>query len=470
MRKLEGNMNPIKESSINSNLIETKNIKGKQKSKTSIFDLILSKEFISKESLKSEKSAIDGKNLIDLDKKFRTKLEKKDKTADNVSLLQIDFNNFEVSKNLELSKVSLKQNEIKTFQEKNKPQKILSQQEVKEPKHSEFLNQVKTSEESKTKKTLSQQAHKLTSAQLENQGISMQENVKSHNVLPQQEGKEIKHSEFLNQIEEPKTKKTLLQQAPKLTLSQLENQLDIKSNKSQKQTTELNENLKIPQNTSLKRGDNKGKNISEIQKDITQTWRKDISNEKFIDIKTESKNQNFNQLKNLEREDSVNNLNVNFSIENFKTIEKQDSNNNVKTLDQNTTKNNNFDSINNNPTAINYDFTSGYNSSKSSSDNQNNFTQNQPHTSQQNSLQNFNLTYQNTTINATITQTTLNLFIKTSDIVFTPQMIDSIKNILETNGYKDLKLTLKDREKVYKLNSVEKNTQPITEKGINIAV
>ncbi|MDM7273750.1 MAG: hypothetical protein ACK4J2_03145 [Sulfurihydrogenibium azorense] len=463
-------MNPIKESSINSNLIETKNIKGKQKSKTSIFDLILSKEFISKESLKSEKSAIDGKNLIDLDKKFRTKLEKKDKTADNVSLLQIDFNNFEVSKNLELSKVSLKQNEIKTFQEKNKPQKILSQQEVKEPKHSEFLNQVKTSEESKTKKTLSQQAHKLTSAQLENQGISMQENVKSHNVLPQQEGKEIKHSEFLNQIEEPKTKKTLLQQAPKLTLSQLENQLDIKSNKSQKQTTELNENLKIPQNTSLKRGDNKGKNISEIQKDITQTWRKDISNEKFIDIKTESKNQNFNQLKNLEREDSVNNLNVNFSIENFKTIEKQDSNNNVKTLDQNTTKNNNFDSINNNPTAINYDFTSGYNSSKSSSDNQNNFTQNQPHTSQQNSLQNFNLTYQNTTINATITQTTLNLFIKTSDIVFTPQMIDSIKNILETNGYKDLKLTLKDREKVYKLNSVEKNTQPITEKGINIAV
>lgn len=466
-------MNPIKESSINSNLIETKNIKGKQKSKTSIFDLILSKEFISKESLKSEKSAIDGKNLIDLDKKFRTKLEKKDKTADNVSLLQIDFNNFEVSKNLELSKVSLKQNEIKTFQEKNKPQKILSQQEVKEPKHSEFLNQVKTSEESKTKKTLSQQAHKLTSAQLENQGISMQENVKSHNVLPQQEGKEIKHSEFLNQIEEPKTQKTLLQQAPKLTLSQLENQLDIKSNKSQKQTTELNENLKIPQNTSLKREDNKGKNISEIQKDITQTGRKDTSNDKFLDIKTESKNQNFNQLKNLEREDSVNNLNVNFSIENFKTVEKQDSNNNFnnKIIDQNTTKNNNFDSINgNNPTAINYDFTSGYNSSKSSSDNQNNFTQNQSHTSQQNSFQNFNLTYQNTTINATITQTTLNLFIKTSDIVFTPQMIDSIKNILETNGYKDLKLTLKDREKVYKLNSVEKNTQPITEKGINIAV
>lgn len=466
-------MNSIKESSINSSLIETKNIKGKQKPKTSIFDLILSKEFISKESLKSEKSAVDGKSLIDLDKRFRTKSEKNDKTPDNTSLPQIDFNSFEVSKNLELSKVSLKQNEIKTFQEKNKPQKILSQQEVKEPKHSEFLNQVKTSEEPKTKKTLPQQAHKLTSTQLENQNISIQENVKSHNVLPQQEGKEIKHSEFLNQIEEPKTQKTLLQQAPKLTLSQLENQLDIKSNKSQKQTTELNENLKIPQNTSLKSEDNKGKNISEIQKDITQTGRKDTSNDKFLDIKTESKNQNFNKLQNLEREDLVNNLNVNFSIENFKTIEKQDSNNNFnnKIIDQNTTKNNNFDSINgNNLTAINYDITSGYNSSKSSSDNQNNFTQNQSHTFQQNSFQNFNLTYQNTTINAIITQTTLNLFIKTSDIVFTPQMIDSIKNILETNGYKDLKLTLKDREKVYKLNSVEKNTQPITEKGINIAV
>ncbi|ACN99292.1 putative viral A-type inclusion protein [Sulfurihydrogenibium azorense Az-Fu1] len=431
-------MNSIKESSINSSLIETKSIKGKQKPKTSIFDLILSKEFISKESLKSEKSAVDGKNLIDLDKKFRTKSEKNDKTLDNTSLPQIDFNSFEVSKNLELTKkaliknilkidndkksltsnnVSLK-NEIKTFQEKNKPQKILSQQEVKEPKHSELLNQVKVSEE-------------------------------------------------------PKTKKTLPQQAPKLTLSQLENQLDIKSNKSQKQTTELNENLKIPQNTSLKRENNKGKNISEIQKDITQTGRKDTSNDKFLDIKTESKNQNFNKLQNLEREDLVNNLNVNFSIENFKTIEKQDSNNNFnnKIIDQNTTKNNNFDSINgNNLTAINYDITSGYNSSKSSSDNQNNFTQNQSHTFQQNSFQNFNLTYQNTTINAIITQTTLNLFIKTSDIVFTPQMIDSIKNILETNGYKDLKLTLKDREKVYKLNSVEKNTQPITEKGINIAV
>lgn len=374
-------MNSIKESSINSSLIETKSIKGKQKPKTSIFDLILSKEFISKESLKSEKSAVDGKNLIDLDKKFRTKSEKNDKTLDNTSLPQIDFNSFEVSKNLELTKkaliknilkidtdkksltsnnVSLK-NEIKTFQEKNKPQKILSQQEVKEPKHSELLNQVKVSEEPKTKKTLPQQAHKLTLSQLEN----------------------------------------------------------------------------------------------------------------FLDIKTESKNQNFNKLQNLEREDLVNNLNVNFSIENFKTIEKQDSNNNFnnKIIDQNTTKNNNFDSINgNNLTAINYDITSGYNSSKSSSDNQNNFTQNQSHTFQQNSFQNFNLTYQNTTINAIITQTTLNLFIKTSDIVFTPQMIDSIKNILETNGYKDLKLTLKDREKVYKLNSVEKNTQPITEKGINIAV
>ncbi|WP_028950655.1 hypothetical protein [Sulfurihydrogenibium subterraneum] len=493
-------MNPIKESSLDSNLTAIKNNKAKQKIKFSVFDLILSKETSSKESLKPENKLKKDKNIVEKETKLQQDLIDLSKQTDNVQL----------HKAIEISEIQIKENlkpENKTKKDKNASERDLKIQQnltdlskqidnLQLDKPIEIVKiqttgNLKPENKPKKDKNITEKGLKLS--QSLNQ-IQIKTNTeKGGNFLTELQN-DGKHNKILDQLgvlsqEDFKYQKTLPQQNLKQVLTQAENQSANKLSKLQNQDSDvkdvlktynlnqlkklennnnLNEN-KLLHNTSLKNDEIKVKRNYESIKETDQI---DL---KKVDIKIESKKQDFLKSLKIEREDFTNNINNNILTESFKNTEKQSINTNLnsKSLDQNTNKSNNLDFVNtNNATAVNYDLTSGYNSSKSAGDNANSFTQNQhqPSTSGQSSFQNFNITYQNTNINAVITQTTLNLFIKSSDVVFTPEIIDSIKNILKTSGYKDLKLTLKDREKVYKVNSIEKLSQPTTEKGINIAV
>ncbi|MGC8868655.1 MAG: hypothetical protein ACP5P7_03225, partial [Sulfurihydrogenibium sp.] len=175
-------------------------------------------------------------------------------------------------------------------------------------------------------------------------------------------------------------------------------------------------------------------------------------------------------LKKLEnKEEKAENLKVNddrnLLINISKNVEQKTDTNTDKP-----NKNEPFASAYQNAQSVNYDITSGYNSSKSFSDQQQNGQQTpQPNSHVSNYTTNFQINYQDTSINATISKNIVNMFIRSSDIVFTPEMIDGIKNILENSGYKDLRLTLRDKEKVYKFNFSDMNRTE-TKKGINLVV
>ncbi|MGC9080398.1 hypothetical protein, partial [Sulfurihydrogenibium sp.] len=250
----------------------------------------------------------------------------------------------------------------------------------------------------------------------------------------------------------------------------LQNILSSLQNQENSLKTENTKNQqKEPEEIGLKHSlkDSKLKDLLKSQLNVENKTDK-INAFTLKEQKNEHKLDDF--LKKLEnKEEKAENLKVNddrnLLINISKNVEQKTDTNTDKP-----NKNEPFASAYQNAQSVNYDITSGYNSSKSFSDQQQNGQQTpQPNSHVSNYTTNFQINYQDTSINATISKNIVNMFIRSSDIVFTPEMIDGIKNILENSGYKDLRLTLRDKEKVYKFNFSDMNRTE-TKKGINLVV
>jgi hypothetical protein len=444
-------MNPIKESIIESSLIGIKQNKGKQRTKElSLFNTLFSK-------LLEHNQINDTENQTKTSKIFKPKEERKEiKTDENLNRIinqeSLQLNVLQNQQQMENKKNSKILNDNQQLLPLNKK---VSQQLEKDKEMKKIFNDVQESlqldhnliKEKKTDRTSKIEQENLQSVKEEknaknlniNQLLSLNKNVSQQlNTVESSNKKVNQESLQLNVLQKQEMKKSFndmqesLQLNPNLT----------KEKKTEKINDSLeNENLK----TKLKTN---GDNFI-------------IKNQTLLE-KTKKEEMNHSQNNNQTIENTVlsNNESVKerFSLVNINENDKISKNIQTDTQNLNTQSN----------LAVNYDIVSGYNSSKFSSDTQqwqnNGQLQQNPNTAS-----NFQVVYQNTNINATITQNLMNIVINSSDILFTPKIIDGIKNILETSGYKDVKLTLKDKERVYKLNLTE-NQQPSTKSGINLAV
>lgn len=419
----------VRENILEGNIVDTKQLKGKQKNKNvNIFDIILSQtvkqdkptKIVDKKSLKNLKNEKENLNALPLEE-----------NVNNLTFgLESLKNHNNQSKNINLNK--------------NIPDKI--------SKNQDFTNNVNFHKQKL-------ETIKNVEKEIDSKLTNLENNIK-------------------NQIDKSKLedlKNTQKELSDNFKASKLDKNLKLQDILSSLQNTKNQQ--KEPEGVGLKHSlkDSKLKDLLKSQLNVENKSDK-INAFTLKEQKNEHKLDDF--LKKLEnKEEKAENLKVNddrnLLINISKNVEqKNDVRTDVKT-DTNTdkpNKNEPFASAYQNAQSVNYDIISGYNSSKSFSDQQQNGQQTpQPNSHVSNYITNFQINYQDTSINATISKNIVNMFIRSSDIVFTPEMIDGIKNILENSGYKDLRLTLRDKEKVYKFNFSDMNRTE-TKKGINLVV
>jgi hypothetical protein len=421
----------VRENILEGNIVDAKQLKGKQKNKNvNIFDIILS------QTVKQDKTTkiVDKKSLKDL------KNEK-----ENLNALPLEEN----VNNLTFGLESLKNhnNQSKNINlNKNIPDKI--------SKNQDFTNNVNFHKQKL-------ETIKNVEKEIDSKLTNLENNIK--NQIDKSKLEDVKNTqkELSDNFKASKLDKNLKLQDILSSLQNQENRLKTENTKNQR---------KEPEEVGLKHSlkDSKLKDLLKSQLNVENKTDK-INAFTLKEQKNEHKLDDF--LKKLENkeEEKVENLKVkddrNLLINISKNVEQKTDTNTDKP-----NKNEPFASAYQNAQSVNYDITSGYNSSKSFSDQQQNGQQTpQPNSHVSNYTTNFQINYQDTSINATISKNIVNMFIRSSDIVFTPEMIDGIKNILENSGYKDLRLTLRDKEKVYKFNFSDMNRTE-TKKGINLVV
>ncbi|PMP64172.1 MAG: hypothetical protein C0198_00110 [Sulfurihydrogenibium sp.] len=420
----------VRENILEGNIVDTKQLKGKQKNKNvNIFDIILS------QTVKQDKTTkiVDKKSLKDL---------KNEKENPNALSLEENVNNLTFG----LESLKNHNNQSKNINlNKNIPDKI--------SKNQDFTNNVNFHKQKL-------ETIKNIEKEIDSKLTNLENNIK--NQIDKSKLEDVKNTqkELSDNFKASKLDKNLKLQDILSSLQNQENRLKTENTKNQQKESE-----EVRLKYSLK--DSKLKDLLKSQLNVENKTDK-INAFTVKEQKNEHKLDDF--LKKLEnKEEKAENLKVNddrnLLINISKNVEQKTDTNTDKP-----NKNEPFASAYQNAQSVNYDITSGYNSSKSFSDQQQNGQQTpQPNSHVSNYTTNFQINYQDTNINATISKNIVNMFIRSSDIVFTPEMIDGIKNILENSGYKDLRLTLRDKEKVYKFNFSDMNRTE-TKKGINLVV